>query len=285
MHWLLLVCVLTTAIFVRLSAALWPGKLNWQGALTLFALPPLLLISTCIAIVLMGCGRMFGYQAHLGSHLVAGGFLLWSVMWGFVLSWQAWQTQRQLSALPRVTRDGRSLHLLPANVPYCAQVGSWQPQLCASEGLFVLLNPTQLEAVFAHEEAHMFYRDTLIFFALGWLKRCTFFLPQTRSLWDELLWFRECRADQKAAEHCDPLVLAEALTLMVQPANFSAGSSSTFPLQVAFASHHPRLLIRIEALLTLPVPSAPPTVPYWLSFLQLAIAFIPLIFIPWHIKP
>ncbi len=283
MHILLLLLALGMALILRWGAGSWRGKLNWQWTITLFALPPLILLTTCLAIVLMGCGEMFGHRASMGSHLSAAIFLAWSFWWGIYSLWSAWHTHRTVRQYPIHTVQGRSLRLLESAHPYSAQVGAWEPQLCASKGLLNLLSPPQLEAVFAHEQAHLFYRDTLIFFGLGWLKRMSAWLPQTQALWEELLWFRECRADRKATETCDPLVLAEALALVAQAS--ATHSPDVFTWQAAFAAHHPRLLFRVEHLLRIPqTPLTPSSLNYWVSFSQLAIALMPLVFIPWHIR-
>jgi Zn-dependent protease with chaperone function len=49
----------------------------------------------------------------------------------------------------------------------------------------------------AHEQAHAHYRDTFWFF---WLNVLTSWLPHTEALWQEILFLREIRADEKAKE-------------------------------------------------------------------------------------
>jgi hypothetical protein len=106
-------------------------------------------------------------------------------------------------------------------------------------------------------------------------------LPQTEALWQELLWQRECRADRKAAERCDPLVLAEALALVAQ----ATITEDVMPLAVPFHRKGDRLLARIDQLLDFPQKTtSTPLEGYWTSFGFLAIAFLPLLFIPLHIK-
>jgi len=100
---------------------------------------------------------------------------------------------------------------------FAAQVGFWEPQLVVSRGLLTRLDPEHLRAVVIHEQAHRHYRDTFVFFWLGWIRTLAIGLPQTRRLWQELVVLRELRADRWAAQRIDPLVLAEALVQVATP--------------------------------------------------------------------
>lgn len=281
MHGILFLLAMALAWGIRYGTKFWQGRLTWGAALTVFALPPLILISTSVAIVFMGCGQMFGVPARMGSHLLGWLFLLWTMVCFGILAWQTFKTVQSVQIHPQTSYQGQTLRLLTTEFPYSAQIGLWSPQLVVSQGLFNLLSPTHLTAVLAHENAHIFYRDTLTFFVLGSLRRLTVWLPQTEVLWQELLWQRECRADRKAAESCDPLVLAEALAIVAQ----TAIDQDPLPLAVPFHSQGDRLLARIDQLLALPPQvSSLPKNHYWVSFGFLAIAFLPLLFIPLHIK-
>ncbi|NJL22358.1 MAG: hypothetical protein HC895_18575 [Leptolyngbyaceae cyanobacterium SM1_3_5] len=81
------------------------------------------------------------------------------------------------------------------------------------------------------------------------MRQLTAWLPRTEALWQELLLLRELRADRRAAQQVDPLLLAESLLLVVQS-----------PLQeeeycAAFSAIAPatRLEERIDALLGEPI--------------------------------
>jgi Zn-dependent protease with chaperone function len=240
-----------------------------------------MLITTSAAIVVMGCGEMFGVPARMGSHLLAWLFLGWTTVCFLDLAWQTVTTLRSVQDQPQTSHQGQTMRLLATEFPYSAQIGLWSPELVVSQGLLKRLSPTHLAAVLAHENAHLIYRDTLTFFVLGSLRRLTAWLPQTEALWQELLWQRECRADRKAAESCDPLVLAEALALVAQ----AAITEEVMPLAVPFHSQEARLLARIDQLLAPPSQvMATPLTHYWISFSVLAIALGPLLFIPWHSK-
>jgi Zn-dependent protease with chaperone function len=281
MHGILFVLAVALAWGIRYSIKFWQGSLTWGAAITLFALPPLILISTSLAIALMGCGQMFGVPASMGSHLLGWLFLLWTTVSFGVLAWQTLKTVQAVQVHPQTIYQGQSVRLLATEFPYSAQIGLWSPKLVVSQGLLNLLAPTQLDAVLAHEQAHVFYRDTFTFFILGSLRKLTFWLPHTESLWQELLWQRECRADHKAVETCDPLVLAEALALVAQ----AAMAETIMPLAVPFHNPGDRLLDRIDQLLDIaPAVTTPPLTRYWTSFGLLTIAFLPLLFIPLHIK-
>jgi len=281
MHSILFGLAVLVAVGLRWGIRFWPGKLPWQTALIFFTLPPLLLITTSLAIAWMGCGWMFGLPASMGSHFLAWIFLLWAGVCVVNLAWQTWQTLQAVKIHPLADWNGQKIRLLDTAFPYSAQVGLWSPELVVSQGLLELLTPEQVDAVLAHENAHRFYRDTWTFFWLGCLRRLTFWLPETEALWQELLWQRECRADRHGAKNCDPLVLAEALALVAQ----SALGQAPIPLAVPFHSQNDRLLARIDQLLT-------PDNFRQSNFLSnclcslglLAIAILPLILIPLHIK-
>lgn len=281
MHGILWILAIGVAWGIRYGAKFWQGRLSWSAALTAFALPPLILISTSLAIVFMGCGQMFGVPARMGSHLLAGLFLSWTLVCFVGLAWQTVRTLHLAQVHPQTHYQGQPIRLMETDFPYSAQIGLWSPELAVSRGLLNLLSPMHVAAVLAHENAHIVYRDTFTFFILGSLRRLTFWLPQTESLWQELLWQRECRADRKAAESCDPLVLAEALAIVAQ----TATHPNLMPLAVPFHTQGDRLVARIDQLLALPTKvETSPLTGYWVSFGFLAIALLPLLFIPLHIK-
>jgi len=99
---------------------------------------------------------------------------------------------------------------------FAGYVGLWQPELAIGQALRTQLSAEQLAVVIAHESGHAHYRDTLLFFVLGWLRRLTAWLPHTRSLWQILVLLREIRADRWASQFVDPLVLAETLVFVVR---------------------------------------------------------------------
>ena len=165
---------------------------------------------------------------------------------------------------------------MPTDFPYSAQVGFWNCELVVSEGLLNSLDREHLNAVLAHEQAHVYYRDTFWFFWLGWLRYLTSWLPNTEAWWQELLLLWELRADRKAAEQIDSILLAESLLRVAQDtlqdvsilcANFSCTVPRT------------RLAERIDCLLDeTPLISSSP----WWSWSWTILLFIPLLTIPFH---
>ena len=271
MHITLLVLTLGMAIALR---ALWQPRLgdfatHWRSSLTAFLIPPLVMVMMAIAILVMGHhGTMFSHSVgQLGCALsrgflgIAGLSLLYRAVSG-------WRSRHQIRSLPWVdlgtpmtvppitvpTSSPMALNqpsrLLPSPVPFAGQVGFWQPELVVSEGLLQTLSSEQLQAVFAHEQAHHHYRDTFWFFWLGWLRSLTAWLPKTEALWRELLLLRELRADRQAAHTVDPLVLAEALLAVAQWQG-AAALPTALKAAVAFddVTLHHRLEIRITQLL------------------------------------
>lgn len=221
---------------------------SWQHPLLAFLLPPLLLLTTGMAVLGMGSqGQMLGVPVGGIGYLLAWGFLGYA---GVTLLWtigQAWRSLHQLQIHSRHNLNGLTGRVLAHSTPFAAQVGFWQSQLVVSQGLLDTLSQEQLEAVLTHEQAHAYYRDTFWFFWLGWLRQVTAWLPQTESLWQNLLLLRELRADRWAAQRVDPLLLAESLLLVVQ-----APLVNSQEICAAFGTDPTlnRLEERIDALLT-----------------------------------
>ncbi len=220
---------------------------RWQHALTAFLLPPLLLLTTAVAVLCMGTqGQMLGLPAGWIGYLLALSFLATAIGLLLRLGWLGWRSLRQVQTYPTLEREKAIGYVLNTAHLFAAQIGFWNSRLVVSQGLIDRLTPEQLEAVLTHERAHAHYRDTFWFFWMGWLRHFTIWLPQTEILWQELLLLRELRADRWAAQAIDPLLLAESLLLMVKEtplsaADFCAAFSAAAPLN--------RLEERIDALL------------------------------------
>jgi Zn-dependent protease with chaperone function len=177
----------------------------------------------------------------------------------------------QIRQYPQSRHGAYDFQLVDSPQPYSAQIGFWQPELVVSQGLFTHLAPEQVEAVLRHEQAHVHYRDTFWFFWLGWVRRCTAWLPQTEALWQELLLLREMRADRWAAQHGDPLTLAEALLEVIRAAIETSEWAVPFG-----ATEQCRVTERIEAmLLSDPEPPQPARL-WWLGWALLPLCLIPI---------
>ncbi|MBW4694833.1 MAG: M56 family metallopeptidase [Lyngbya sp. HA4199-MV5] len=250
---------------------------RWQRSLGLFLLPPLLLLTTAIALVCMGSqGQMVRWWEGWFSYTLAIGFLTVAVTLALKLLLEGQRSLQQVRSYPQRMVQGQQARLLETPIPFIAQVGFWQSELVVSQGLLDSFETEHLEAVLTHEQAHAHYRDTFWFFWLGWLRRLTNWLPQTESLWQELLLLRERRADRWAAQTADPLLLAESLLQMVKaPELYSEGICAAF----STATPRNRLEERIDALLAAQEELQPSTVWGWLWLLLVC---LPLATIPFH---
>ena len=75
-------------------------------------------------------------------------------------------------------------------------------------------------------------------------------MPNTNIIWEELLLLREIRADQKATQNIDPLLLAESLLIVARKMNVIAEDISTSFVEAYFHNMNAdsRLEKRIKAL-------------------------------------
>jgi Zn-dependent protease with chaperone function len=257
MHLSFILFSIAAVFFIRLCSPQRPDRRTWssrwQRALSLFLLPPLLVVTTALAVMLMGTdGYMLGLPVGWIGYLLALSFLgyagarLLSLMVG---GWRSLQTVQTYELFDFQKTVG---YILDTPALFAAQVGFWNSKLVMSRGLLTSFNAAQIEAVLTHEAAHHYYRDTFWFFWLGWLRQVTHWLPYSNFLWQELLLLRELRADQWAAQKIDALLLAETLLLVVKaPLTHSEINCAAFGT-ITPAS---RLEERIEALLTKAEPS------------------------------
>ena len=283
MHLMILILAVGVAWLLRaLVPALSPeSEFSWQKSLFFFVFPPILLLMTALAVFSMGYqGMMFGLKASWLSYSLAIAFLLWSLGLGLYRLGQATRSIQRIQHYPQGFTQNQPTRILDIPFPYSAQIGLWNPELVISQGLLDSLDEEHLQAVLAHENAHYYYRDTFWFFCLGWLREISFWLPQTEQLWQELLFMREVRADKKAAQQVDPLLLAESLMLVAK----NMQEVTIFPnfeaICAAFNHQDNRLVSRINYLI-----EPPDTLLIennFLNWVLLGLAFVPLILIPLH---
>lgn len=278
MHLMMIVTALAVAWWLRST---WTGSqgnwsLRWRRSLFLFLFPPLLLLMTAIAVICMGTqGKMGGMYTGWGSYilaLISLGFFSILCIKHAILGWQSVQSARNC---PLVNFGNRQIRLLNTEALFAGQIGFWHPELVVSQGLLQTLSPEHLESVLAHEQGHHHYRDTFWFFWLGWVRSCTAWLPNTDSLWEELLVLRELRADGYAASQVDPLLLAESLLLVVS----STPVLSEICCAALGSPGSDRLEQRINALLAPPEPTPATQLQSWNGFL---LAFLPLVTVIFH---
>ncbi|MDR9403352.1 MAG: M56 family metallopeptidase [Halothece sp. Uz-M2-17] len=287
MHTVMILIALLGAVIIRW---LWsPHDPNdtqrWHSTLFYFLFPPLLLLMTAMAVVAMGThGKMLGLgNGHFsyGLAVLFIGCAIALLIWQFYTGTQSLRQLEETSHSPllektKTTIAGYPAYLLPTKIPYSAQIGWWQSQLVVSQGLLSILDPSQLEAVIAHEQAHLYYRDTFWFFWLGWLYRITIWLPNSRELWEDLLLLRELRADWKAAQTVDPLLLAESL---VTVAKFTVQYPEVGCAALSCTANKSRLEERIEALINEKEVIAPPLLNLGRELIW---TLTPLVTMPWH---
>ena len=201
-------------------------SLQWQRTIVALIVPPLLLLSGAIAILLMGHhGQMWGFPVGSLACFAAGIGISLTIAQGLRVIFQQYSMQQWLTKLPQIELSQIELpEVSPNTIVYsldhpglfAGQVGLTQSRIILSQGLLDQLTPTQLQGVIAHEQAHYDYQDPLCFMGLSWLRSVSGWLPGTERLWQDLLLLRECRADAQAARQVDPLVLAETLVTVVR---------------------------------------------------------------------
>ena len=108
------------------------------------------------------------------------------------------------------------------------------------------------------------------------MRSLTSWLPNTEALWQELLLLRELRADRKAAEQIDSILLAESLLKVAQD---TVRENSVFCANFSCTVPKNRLAERIDFLLddTISIPDSS-----WWNWSWTILLFIPLLTIPFH---
>ncbi len=299
MHVHMIVVAIAITLLMRLlsSAVVSPSQpftRNWQcrwtRAVSAFVVPPLFLLMTATAVVIMGyssCHKWEGYLTY-GASLC---FVLLAITLWLHLSWRAFTSERaarnyslQMLQTPLGPVASR---LIDVPLAFSAQVGLFAPELVVSRGLIDHLDTEHLAAVLAHEKAHEYYRDTFWFLWLGGLRRLTLWLPGTENLWQELLLLREIRADRWAAHAVDTLVLAEALLSVVSMPLTLGGVELPNAVYAGFSCpvSPSRLSQRIDALLS--VENAESTAEssdrlFSQQWISMASVLTPLLTIPFH---
>jgi Zn-dependent protease with chaperone function len=281
MHLLAILTVVMLAVIIRYQSTRstsnreeWSKR--WYKALFLFCFPGLLLLTTAITVLYMGChGEMLGVKAGSVGCFISGSLILFASGCLLKLAIQGDRSIRQVRNYPQQVVENTTARILEFDLPYSAQIGFWKSELVISRGLLTTLDREHLAAVIAHEQAHVKYRDTFWFFWLGWIRSFSFWLPNTEVLWHELLLLRELRADRKAAESVDFLLLAESL-LTVAKAPLEA---PVWCVGLNDAQIGDRLQERIDSLLN-QTESVPDN--RWQNWSWLCLLIMPLLTIPLH---
>jgi len=97
--------------------------------------------------------------------------------------------------------------------------GFWRPRVYVDQRLPDVLDPAQLDAVLAHEHAHLVRRDPLRLSLLRFLACTLFYIPALRRLAEDLADEAEIDADDAYGGRSPsgtPLVLASAIVVLAQ---------------------------------------------------------------------
>jgi Zn-dependent protease with chaperone function len=278
MHLLTILTVVILAVIIRYQStpSLEEWSQRWYKTLFLFCFPGLLLLTTAITVLYMGChGAMLGVEAGSVGCFISGGLILFATGSLLKLAVQGDRSICQVLSYPQQVIENTTARILEFDLPYSAQIGFWKSELVISRGLLTTLDREHLAAVIAHEQAHVEYRDTFWFFWLGWIRSFSFWLPNTEILWHELLLLRELRADRKAAESVDFLLLAESLLAVAKaPLEAPVWCAGLNDAQIG-----DRLQERIDSLLN-QTESVPDN--RWQNWSWLCLLIMPLLTIPLH---
>lgn len=249
MHLFLIVSTLCLIYLIRLVSKFVAVKYqqSWGLVLFFFAFPPLILLMTCVTIVCMGYqGEMWGIRASKFSYILAILFILYSLFTLTKTSLNHYRSCHKIAQYPTKSIFGYDYKFINISFPYAAQIGFVRSHLVISKGLIELLSEEHLKAVIAHELAHEKYKDTFLFFWLFYLKQVGFLLPNNDDLWQNLVLLRELRADKKASETVDFMLIAESLLKVALAVN-NQEKFNQLGFDCAFDNY--RLQTRIDSLI------------------------------------
>ncbi|MES2178041.1 MAG: M56 family metallopeptidase [Gemmatimonadota bacterium] len=184
---------------------------------------------------------------HTTFHVLLIGGLLFAT-WDRIRAWRgvratlnALETSRVVegsvfgSAAKRVGVPLDRLRIVEGLPNPAFTVGFWRPLVYVSAALPASLDGPQLEAVLAHEAAHIARRDPLRLSLMRFLACTLFYIPALRRLADDLTDEAEIEADDVAAKQSEPLVLASAILALAAWAVPSSGSGRLSALRAGSA--------------------------------------------------
>ncbi len=185
-------------------------------------------------------------------HLVFHTLLLAGLAYAIWDRWRAsWELSRTLRALaPRTPSDtepigqaAQRVGVAPARIRVVEGLpnpaftaGFWRPRIYVGESLAEVLDAPQLDAVLAHEGAHVARRDPLRLSMLRFLACTLFYMPALRRLADDLTDEAEIDADDAAAARGAPLALASAILVLAQWASAQRFSTGIVPFPTGAAA-------------------------------------------------
>ena len=224
-------------------------------------------ISLCVLAIVIGsmmvhgCQQLSWLDASLSFFLLAAGCLTLAI--GFVsVSQRVWLARRLLGKVIAPLDNERVRQLLEplakgfgmrsprlmcceTDYPLACMVGIWRPQIVLSSWVLENLDDGELEAVLAHEMAHLKHGDNLVGWMATWLKKGNFYLPLMTRAWAHIQQDREFASDGLAIQMTrKPMALASALLKVWQQ---GLSTSNPFPFAEAGAGFGEEGKASIEA--------------------------------------
>jgi beta-lactamase regulating signal transducer with metallopeptidase domain len=188
----------------------------------------------------------FGLRLAFGWHILRGrqrrGGALLDAHWQDILR----QLQRQLS----IQRPIPLVEAAWAQMPLT--IGWLKPMIFLPIGLVNRLNPTEVEAILAHELAHIAGRDYFFNFLQAFVEVLLYYHPAVWWLSSVIRNERELRCDDVAIQLCGGNKLAYAKMLVALQEQFEALDAPPPKLALAFGKRPSFLLRRVKRLFNSP---------------------------------
>lgn len=176
-------------------------------------------------------------------------------------------------ALDAGLKDSPEVLMLPPGAPGAFAVGSRRRRILLSSDLFEKLDPSEVDAILAHEIAHLEARDCQVTLAAGFLRDLVAWNPVAHLSYHRLVTDRELEADRRAASLTGrPLAVASSL---VKVCELVRGSRLRHRALVSFLRPGSRIDRRVTSLLALAdggsVASPPRYLPYAMAAVLVAV--------------
>lgn len=127
------------------------------------------------------------------------------------------QHREAVTLLAREDPDRPETRVLDHNRPAAYSVPGSPPLLVITSGMRDSFATTELDAVIAHEYAHLSYRHALLALPFTSWNRALPWIPSTRAARTSVAQLVEMMADDRAKRTCDTETLAHAISLAAQP--------------------------------------------------------------------
>src|SRR5258708_1755873 len=254
-------CYLAFGVLHRLEG--WTSRRDLQFWVLVV---PLISLILCIAALIHFVYQDCFFNAPTWDHLlamalpismgfIAFGSALLGVMRLMLISWFVARNSSQITPELQVLADHQAdklglshprLLLRVYDRPLALTCGLWRPTLLLSTWMVEQLDRRELEAVFAHELAHIVRSDCLAIWLATMLRDAFFYLPTSRIAYRQLQQEKELACDDLAVRVTNrPLALASALAKVWN----ELVSEPTFGIAQAFADRNDLIETRITRLM------------------------------------